>query len=44
MQTYEPPTITIIEVQIEQGFAGSLDGDIGGTDPMGGNGDVNVNW
>ncbi len=44
MNTYEPPTITIIEVQVEQGFAGSLNGDVAGTDPIPGDGNVNVTW
>lgn len=44
MIIYEPPTITVIEVLVEQGFAASLGGDIGGTDDMGGNGNVDIDW
>lgn len=44
MNTYEPPIITIIEVQVEQGFASSLNGDVGGTDPIPGDGNVKVTW
>lgn len=54
MKAYESPTIYILEVFVEQGFAGSgyypnssnsgISGGIAGSENMGGGGDINVGW
>ena len=56
MNHYEFPTIEILEVSVEQGFAGSygpggggssssgIEGGLGGSEGMGGGGDINVGW
>lgn len=50
MNQYESPTIEILEIQVEKGFAGSnpsssgIDGGLGGSEGMDGGGNVNVGW
>ena len=55
MHTYESPIIEIQEVLVEKGFAGSyspgggssssgIEGGLGGSEGMGGGGDINVGW
>lgn len=51
MNQYESPTIEILQVLVEKGFAGSdaysssgIDGGLGGSEGMGGSGDINVGW
>jgi hypothetical protein len=44
MNTYESPSIEIIEVIVELGFAGSISGGLGETGNMTGGGDVNIDW
>ena len=51
MNQYESPTIEILQVLVEKGFAGSgglssnnLEGGLGGSEGMGGGGDINVGW
>ena len=55
MKHYESPTIEILEVSVEQGFAGSygsgggssssgIEGGLGGSEGMSGGGDINVGW
>ena len=44
---YHPPTITVLEVFVEKGFATSscgIEGGLGGSKGMGGGGDINVGW
>lgn len=43
METYEAPQVEVIEVEVERGFAGStldITGGMGGTDQIGGNGNI----
>lgn len=45
MKPYEAPTITIIEVLVEQGFASSsLGGDLGGSNNMSGGSNGQITW
>ena len=51
MNQYQSPTIEIQEVLVEKGFAASggssssgIDGGLGGSEGMGGGGDINVGW
>ena len=54
MNQYESPIIKIQEVLVEKGFAGSyspggsisngIEGGLGGSEGMGGGGDINVGW
>lgn len=51
MNQYESPTIEILEIIVEKGFAGSapssnsgIDGGLGSSEGMGGGGDINVGW
>ena len=47
MNFYESPTIEIQEVLVERGFASSssdIEGGLGGSEGMGGNGDINIGW
>ena len=56
MINYQSPTIEILEVLVDKGFAGSyspdgggsssssIDGGLGGSEGMGGGGDINVGW
>ena len=37
-EVYEPPMVEVIEVEVEQGFAGSLHGSSGVGESMGGGG------
>ena len=43
MKLYETPSIEIIEIVVEQGFVGSIDGGLGNTENMD-DGDINVDW
>ena len=47
MTLYESPTIIVLEVFVEKGFASSssdIEGGLGGSEGMGGNGDINIGW
>jgi len=51
MNQYQSPTIEIQEILVEKGFAGSgaslnsdIEGGLGGSEGMGGGGDINVGW
>ena len=54
MKNYLSPKIEILKVIVEQGFIGSsnypdssnsgISGGIGGSENMGGDGDINVGW
>ena len=50
MNQYESPIIEIIEILVEKGFEGSnlsssgIEGGLGGSEGMGGGGDINVGW
>ena len=55
MIQYESPTIEILQILVEKGFAGSyspgggsssssIEGGLGGSEGMGGGGDINVGW
>jgi len=44
MKLYEAPTITVIEVLVEQGFAASMEGNLGGSDNMTGGGNGQITW
>ena len=51
MNQYESPTIEILEIIVEKGFAGSgassnndIEGGLGGSEGMDGGGDINVGW
>ena len=44
MELYESPSIEIIEIIVEVGFAGSISGGLGETGNMAGSGDVNIDW
>ena len=44
MELYESPSIEIIEIIVEVGFAGSISGGLGETGNMAGGGDVNIDW
>ncbi len=50
MNQYESPTIEIQKALVEKGFAGSdssssgIEGGLGGSEGMGGGGDINVGW
>lgn len=51
MKQYEYPIIEILEVLVEKGFAGSggssndsVNGGLGGSESMGGGGDINIGW
>ena len=47
MNQYESPTIMVLEVLVEKGFASSssdIEGGLGGSEGMGGGGDINVGW
>ena len=50
MNQDESPTIEILEVSVEQGFAGTgssssgIEVGLGGSENMGGGGDINVGW
>lgn len=46
MPIYQSPKIEIIEISVEQGFAssGGIEGGLGGSENMGGGGDINVGW
>lgn len=50
MNQYKSPTVEIQEILVEKGFAGSsspdsnIEGGLGGSENIGGGGDVNVGW
>lgn len=55
MIKYQSPIIEIQEIHVEKGFAGSdspggdssnseIEGGLGGSEEMGGGGDINVGW
>lgn len=47
MNQYQSPTIEIQKVLVEKGFASSnidIEGGLGGSEGMGGGGDINVGW
>ena len=57
MNNYYSPTIEILQILVEKGFAGSggynpgggssssgIEGGLGGSEGMGGGGDINVGW
>lgn len=51
MNQYESPIIEILQVFVEKGFAGSdassscdIEGGLGGSESIGGSGDINIGW
>ena len=55
MNQYESPIIEVLQILVEKGFAGSyspgggssssgIDGGLGGSEGMGGGGDINIGW
>lgn len=51
MTNYQSPAIELQEVLVEKGFAGSagssgssIEGGLGGSENMGGSGDVGIDW
>lgn len=51
MNQYESPTIEILQITVEKGFAESdassssgINGGLGDSEGMGGGGDINVGW
>lgn len=43
MEEYKAPAIEIIEIVVEQGFVGSINGGLGNSENMD-DGDINVDW
>ena len=44
MEKYESPQMEIIEVLVEHGFTSSINGGLGDSEGMDGDGDINVGW
>lgn len=43
MEEYKAPVIELIEITVEQGFVGSINGGLGNSENMD-DGDINVDW